>query len=58
MTYSAYQNAVYTHARQTIKEYPWLYGSFEAFQINRKTQQYKFFTFLNMTCSDCGEIYP
>lgn len=31
MTYSAYQAAVYSHAREHIKEYPWLYGSFEAF---------------------------
>jgi len=35
-----------------------LYGAYEAYQLNRKHQQYKFFTFLNMTCRDGGEIYP
>ena len=39
-------------------EYPYLYGSYQAFQINRKTQQYKFFTYVNLTCQDCGELFP
>jgi hypothetical protein len=35
-----------------------MYGSYEAWQINKKSQQYKFFTYLNMTNANAAAYYP
>lgn len=58
MNYNELQKAVANHAHNYVTEYPWLYASYEAFHLNRENQQYKFFSFFNMTCSDCAELYP
>lgn len=37
LTYDGIQDAVVKHAHTRIESYPWLYASFEAYQINRST---------------------
>lgn len=37
LTYDAYQTAVVNYGVNIIEKYPWMYGSYEAWQINKKS---------------------
>ena len=35
-----------------------MYGAYQFYEADREKHQYKFYSFMNMTCKDCPVLYP
>jgi hypothetical protein len=53
-----YGNTVYNFGISESPDIPYMYGSYQIYEANLATQQYKFVSWLNLTSQDAAALYP
>ena len=53
----AFGDAVYDFG-QNFRQPPFMYGSYQIYEADTETQQYKVLTFVNLTSQDAPGLYP
>jgi hypothetical protein len=58
MNFEEFNDYQVAYGRANKGTFPYMYGAYQFYEANQEDQQYKFFSFMNLTCTDCPVLYP
>ena len=58
LSFMEYNSLASTYGRNNHTSSPYFNNAYQIFQANKRIQQYKFFTHINMTATDASILFP
>jgi hypothetical protein len=58
MNFTEFYDYMFYYGQGSYPEFPFFYGAYQLYEMNRDTHQYKFYTFGNLTNAEFAAAYP